>query len=239
MRSVLLTLALGLAACHSQSEVGLPTVHAGQMRLVAADPAPWKPAPAYEEIRGPWRVAHGGFEDETAIGGEGADPFVGKVTTTAAVPTPVVSAPPPAGPTLPVPARRAQTELRPVGASTGKSTAELARDHFLDYPTHVRADRVTLYVPPALAGAVRLMGQQVDRSRPARQQAVGAARLVLRELTLEGDRVVLRVREDGLEDVQITARGGVEFVSNVRGNILRERGLKSLLITNDQVVPIP
>ena len=67
---------------------------------------------------------------------------------------------------------------------------------------------------------------------------MGAARLTCRELTLEGARVVLRVRAPGEEDVQVTARGNASLVSDVRGRVVREEEARSLVLTNDRVLPI-
>jgi hypothetical protein len=144
----------------------------------------------------------------------------------------------PSGPKLAIPLRRAREEARPLGQRATKSRQRLARDHFSDYPTRVVAQRITLYAPPDMAVRARLTGTRVEDLPGGRRQALGGARLILDELTLEADRVTLRTRSDGLDDLQVMARGAVQFVAEVRGNILREQGLKSLLITNDQVVPL-
>ena len=57
-------------------------------------------------------------------------------------------------------------------------------------------------------------------------------------LTLEGERITLRAREPGSDDVQITARGDVELVSRQGDQVLRETGLKSLIVTNDRLTPL-
>jgi hypothetical protein len=59
---------------------------------------------------------------------------------------------------------------------------------------------------------------------------------VLRELTLTAERITLRLVEG--EDLQITARGGVSFVSRQRERVFREEGVQGLLIKNDQVTPL-
>ena len=223
-----------LSACATQRRAGVPLVEAGAITLVT-DHGPWQPRAAEEEIGGPWRVAHGGFEraSEPVEAGalEIAPPPV-------AEPSVVHEPRAPAGPNLAIPVRRAREEARPVGQKARKSRERLARDHFTDYPTRVVAQRITLHAPPDLAGQAHLTGARVEDLPGGRRQALGGARLVLGELTLEGDRVTLRTRTDGLDDLQVMARGAVQFVAEVRGNILREQGLKSLLITNDQVVPL-
>lgn len=234
---------LALAGCHADNEVSLPTLARGEVR-VRPDAGPWRPVPVHEEIRGPWRVAQGGFGDAAAPAAAPADPFAAAPQPPAA-PAPVALPPrpapaptPPPAPRLAVPRRRGAREARPAGVRTARSPEQLAREHYLDYPTRIRAARVTLYLPPAYAGEVKLEGRQVERGTPARQWARGHARLVLRELTLEGDRVTLRVRSDGRDDLQIIAHGNVELVSEVRGNVMRQQGLKSLIVTNDQLVPL-
>ena len=59
-----------------------------------------------------------------------------------------------------------------------------------------------------------------------------------RELLLEGEKVVLRVKDPTDLDVQITARGNVSFVTDQRGQVLRQDGVRILLITNDGVTPL-
>ncbi len=224
-----------LVGCATQRRTGAPLIRAGDVRVVTDD-GPWRPVAEEEEIGGPWRVANGGFESplepltreplEIAPAEEPAllQPAIVEVESTA--------------PKLAIPRRRARAEARPVGKRVGKSHAHLARDHFVDYPTRIVAQKITLHVPPALAGRARVRGEHVDVRIAGRRQAVGDARLTLGELTLEGARVTLRTRTDGRDDLQIMARGDVQFVAEVRGNILREQGLRSLLITNDQVVPL-
>ena len=48
----------------------------------------------------------------------------------------------------------------------------------------------------------------------------------------------IRVHPPGNSDLQIMARGDVHLVSEVRGNVTRETGIRSLLITNDKIVPL-
>ena len=245
-RLPLLLLAASLVAgCRSHTTAGLPTVHAARLHPLtetAAHDEPWKPEERYEVIGGPWRVTHGQFDAPAAVlpvSTEAVDPFAAPAPTAPPAMPAVMQPPaPPRTRTLKVPRRRARAEARPVGQKTTRTPEQLAREHFLDYPTRVKARKITLHLPPRYAGEVRLTGQDVADRPGGRRQALGGARLVLRELTLEADRITLRIRDDGLEDVQIMARGNAGFVADVRANVLREEGLRSLLITNDQVVPI-
>ncbi|MDF1700149.1 MAG: hypothetical protein P1V36_03195 [Planctomycetota bacterium] len=237
----LLVAALAAAGCQSAPEKSLPTVQTSALAPLPEDAGPWKPQREYEEIAGPWRVADGQFEQALATlpvstRAEAVDPFEAAPAVAPATPQPVVRRS--RGPKLAVPRRRAAREARPVGKKATKNAEQLAHEHFLDYPTRVKARKLTLHLPPAFAAEVRLTGASVSPLQHGRRQALGAARLVVRELTLEAERVTLRVRTDGRPDVQIMARGDVTFVADVRGNVLREEGLRSLLITNDQVVPI-
>lgn len=246
MRLPLLLIAvLAAAGCRSKPEAELPRVHTATVQAPARDAGPWQPHAAYEEIGGPWRVAHGQFDDPAtrlpvASRAQAVDPFAAPASRPPARPTarPIHRVVTPPARKLAVPRRRARTEARPVGKKATKSTDQLAREHFLDYPTRVQARKITLHLPPAFASQVRLTGDSLSPARGGRRQARGNARLVIRELTLEGDRVAVRIRDDGREDLQIMARGDVSFVADVRANVLREEGLRSLLITNDQVVPI-
>ncbi|MDJ0523293.1 MAG: hypothetical protein QNJ90_14580 [Planctomycetota bacterium] len=235
MRAGLLLLAALLAAgCAAQRRSGVPLLDARSVRVVTDD-GPWKPVAEEEEIGGPWRVANGGFERVL----EPVEDEPLRIAPPEPEPPaqPAVVAPP-AAPKLAIPRRRARKEARPVGKKVTKSRALLARDHFTDYPTRIVGRSITLHAPPDLARRARLEGQQVDTLARGRRQALGGARLTLGELTLEGERITLRTRDDGRNDLQVMARGEVGFVAEVRGNILREEGLRSLLITNDQVVPL-
>ncbi len=224
--------------CQGAPTRSLPTVEAAALHVPADAPGPWKPEARYEEIGGPWRVANGGFASLAGSGhvtevARAVDPF--EVSAQPAQRLPPTR---PSRPKLSVLRRRAVKEARPVGKTTGKSTVLLAREHFLDYPTRVVAQKITLHIPATYGREVQLTGATVTPWEASRRVARGKARLALRELTLEAERITLRVRQDGREDIQIMARGGVGFVADVRANILREEGLRSLLITNDQVVPI-
>jgi hypothetical protein len=144
----------------------------------------------------------------------------------------------PSGTRLPVPAARGTGEVAPKGAAPVKSVEAVARERFLDHPTEVRADAITLTVPARLLAEVRLTGAEVTEPQAGRRVADGGARLVCRELTLVGERITLRTRLGGTEDVQITARGDVSFVSRQADQVLREQGVRTLLITNDALTPL-
>jgi hypothetical protein len=141
-------------------------------------------------------------------------------------------------PDLAIPARRATPEPPARAAPPAKSLEQVARERFLDHPTRVRAQSVTFYCPPAYAAEVRLTGATVNDPAPGRRVAEGNARLLCRELTLEGERIVLMVRGDGSTDVQVMARGGVSFVTDQKGQVMHEDGIRSLILTNDQIVPL-
>ena len=141
-------------------------------------------------------------------------------------------------PKLRAPRPRSAKPRRPEGQRPGKSPERLAREHFLDYPTKVVAQRITFYCPANCASEVRLKADDVRQTHPTKRLARGNARLICRELTLLADRITLRIREAPDADLQIAARGDAGIVSTVRGQQQREEGLKSLLVTNDQLVPL-
>jgi hypothetical protein len=114
----------------------------------------------------------------------------------------------------------------------------IAREKFLDHPTEVRGESLSLVLPARLAQEVRLTGASLEEPTPGRRVASGGARLTCRELTLVGERITVRTREAGSEDVQITARGGTALVSRQGDQVLREEGAKTLIITNDRVTPL-
>jgi hypothetical protein len=134
---------------------------------------------------------------------------------------------------LEVPRRRA-----PPPAGEPPSPEVRHRERYLANPTRLVAAGITFYCPRAYADEVRLVGDAVRRDAPGRRVAVGHARLVCRELTLEGERISLRIRDEGEEDVSLTARGNVRFVSVQGGRVFREEGVRLLLVSNDQVTPL-
>jgi hypothetical protein len=239
---VALAVAFGLlcAACASQRTVGMPLVNASDVRVRVDEPAPGPRAPHLEdEIGGPWQVVADGqdlFAGPSDVLVE--DVLVREVPAPRPAPRPVVRAPVPTGPVLAVPRRRAARAARPEGQRQQRTPEQLAREHYLDYPTRLRARKVTFYCPAAYASEVRLTGEALDDLGAGSRRAQGGARLLLRELTLEAARITLKVRQDGVPDLQLVARGDVQIVSDVRGNVIRERGLRSLMITNDRMVPL-
>jgi hypothetical protein len=205
----LLLLALGLASCTSQRARSLPVLDTSEMTLVVEDEGPWR------EVR--------------------------EVPAPVAVPTeepPVApaDAPAPVEPTLPVLARRT-AEPSP-GAKPTKPLALLARERYLDHPTRVRAAQITFRCPASYLPEIRTTASASRPESPTRRVLEGGARLTCRELTLEADVLVLHLREDGLTDVQVSARGDVSFVSDQAGRLFREQGIRSLLLTNDRMVPL-
>lgn len=97
------------------------------------------------------------------------------------------------------------------------------RETFLDAITFVRADKATVFVPPRYA---------------AEAIVEGTTRLTLRRLTVEGLDVRLVLRTDGADDVSLSARGRVTFRADLAASVLEETGLRTLLLRNDQHVPL-
>jgi hypothetical protein len=225
-----LALALLLGGCATQREAALPVLEVGAIDLRLADEAASAEDVPDDEVAGHWQL----------VAAAAPPPAEARPSVPPRSPRSrrVAAAPPPRRPALAVPQPRAARPARPVGVERTRSAAQLAREHFLDYPTRIRASRISFHCPAALIDGVRLEGEQVDRSRPEHQRAVGRARLTLRELTLEADRITLRTRPSGDPDLQILARGDVRFVSDVRGNVHREEGLRSLIVTNDRTLPL-
>jgi hypothetical protein len=242
VRILLLALILTTAGCAARREVGLPVVYGSSLRVDGRpEVAGAQPAAAEDEALAYaswWREV----PDDFGAGATPARPTIHERLAErreAEARRAAASRPSPAPqPTLAVPLRKARREARPEGKCAGKDTAQLARDHYLDYPTHIQAERLTFACPRSYTGRVHLTGDHVDRSRPERVQVQGHARLVLGELTLEGERITWRVQPEGKLDIQILARGDVHLVSEVRGNVSRETGIRSLVITNDQVIPL-
>jgi hypothetical protein len=136
----------------------------------------------------------------------------------------------------PLPGRRVTRET-PRGTPPTKGIEALAQERFLDLPTVLRAERVTLTLPLRLAPLIRLTGESVGETRPGRRVATGRARLLLRELTVEAERITVRLSDDS-PDLHATAYGGVSFASDQRGQVFREEGARGLVLHNDQVTPI-
>ena len=113
----------------------------------------------------------------------------------------------------------------------------MKRERYLDHPTRLRAERIAFYCPASLAHEIQLTGEAVVQKKPTRRVATGRARLVCRELTLEARKITVNVRGED-PDLQITGRGNVHFVTQQKAQMLREEGIRSLLITNEQVIPL-
>jgi hypothetical protein len=189
------------------------------------------------EEEGPWREVPTDEAGAEAIAAVRAAAVAGVLRPPPrAAPEP---APAPSRPEIPVPARRTRVrEPAPRGVPAGRSLEQIARERHLDNPTLIRGAKLTFYCPPAYLAEVRLTGTEVDDPSPLRRVALGRARLVCRELTLEGDRIVLKKGKPGDLDVRITARGGVDFVTEQRGQVLRHENLRILVIKNDSLKPM-
>ena len=241
MRVVLL-LALGCltVGCAAKREVGLPVVYSSKLRF---DPTPEKApdpgAPPEEtiELASYWQEVPDDFGtiEPTPRPKSIRKRLAARKAKREREAVERFVEPPPE---LAVPKRKARKEARPEGKKTGKSVEQLSRDHYLDYPTHIKAEKITFACPKSYTPRVRLTGEHVDRSRPERVRVQGGARLVIGELTLEAHRISWRVQPAGKEEIQILARGNVHLVSEVRGNVHRETAIRSLVITNDKLVPL-
>lgn len=119
----------------------------------------------------------------------------------------------------------------------GESLADRARDTFLSSTTDLAAERVTLYVPRALASEVSLEGTTVADDGPGRRVAAGAAVLRLRRLTVRAASLTVVVRDDN-PNLQASARGGVSLRSDQPASVVEESGLRSLILRNDGYTPL-
>ena len=236
--ALLIVVALSLCACATQRSLELPVLEDHQVVIEGPDSRPTEGGDDILEVSGIWESYTGPF---------------GHLEMVAAAQTPLQEVPVeearPREPTalerlkmrasrrpkrpalrLPVPKLRGPERPLPADAET------LAAEHFLRHPTRVVAGSITFYCPARLAAEVRLTGQDMLKTHATRRLARGNARLVLRELTLEAGRITLRTRDD--PDVQVTARGNVSLVSKVADHVMREEGVRGVLITNDKVVPL-
>jgi hypothetical protein len=204
----LLAAALALAACATERARSVPIVDAAEVSLVVEDDGPWREVAA----------------------AEAPSPVAAPV----AVATPVERPSPPPAPRTPAPVRRAA----PAPRTAATSAADLAREHHLANPTRIRAQRITFRCPPRYAAEVSRSAASAAEESPGRSVLSGGARVLCRELTLEADRIVLEVRRDGVDDLQVIAKGDVSFVTVQRGQVLREEGVRSLLLTNDRLLPL-
>lgn len=239
------------AGCATQVTHELPIVDASKVKVFVEQGAPTTGQDAAEdtfEVSGAWRRSLEPFERQevvlAAARPAGAAGGTAPATSAARPPTAVErlaarSTPtPPPRPQMKAPKARSKRPLRPEGKRQSKSGPRLARDHYLDYPTSVVAQRITFYCPADCANEIRLKADDVRQTHPTRRLARGNARLVCRELTLEADRLTVRIREEPDADLQVSARGAAGIVSTVRGQVQREEGLRSMLITNDRLVPL-
>lgn len=197
-------------------------------------PAPEPDVVLLVDEEGPWREVPLPAGDHTPAP---------KVAATPAAPPPVHVPPPglhaqPTRPVLAVPRRRATAAPRALGSPPVKGPRALARERYLDHPTRIRADRITFYCPKAFLPEVNLTADDVREAGPGRRIARGRARLTCRELTLEATSITLRVREAEDADLQVTARCNASLVTDQRGKVLREEGARSLILTNDRIVPL-
>ncbi|MDJ0975390.1 MAG: hypothetical protein QNJ98_13075 [Planctomycetota bacterium] len=247
-RVPLLLLALALApGCSNSWQDATPAqsaVEAGEIKAILERATVWKgvlPAPANDEdlVEGRWHLVQEPVQDTTPAGPVTASlPEIAKPLP-APVPPPVIEQPPPRPkPTLPVPRRRVTPPKPKRGTPINKSPQELVRAHYLDNPTTVRAGKITFYCPAAYLGEVRLKADDIVNTSADRRVATGGARLLCRELTLIAERITLRIRRDGDAELQVTARGNVELVSRVRNKATRETGLRSLILRQDQMMPL-
>lgn len=238
LRSVAPLLLLTCVGCAAQREAGLPVVYGSQVRLdgspakkaAAAADEPLDPMTAYASW---WQEVPDDFGTQSAPRPPSIKKRLAARRKAAPVRRIVEEAP-----ALAVPQRKARAEARPEGKASGKNTAQLARDHYLDYPTHLQAQKITFACPRGYADRVRLTGDDTDRSNAGRVRVQGNAKLVIGELTLEAQRITWRIQPAGKLDIQILARGEVHFVSTVRGKVARETAIRSLVITNDQLIPL-
>lgn len=216
--------AMLLAGCSVERTAVLPVVDASRVSLSLDPEGPWRESIAAARAPAPLATTAGGHaapRDDASPGPAGLD----RVASLAH--SPGLRATLPARPLLPVPAARARRSDAPVAP----------RERFLAQPTELHAAQVSLVLPAALASEVRLEAGTVGEPTPGRRVASGSATLRLRELTVQAERITVRTREAG-EDVQVNARGDVRLVSRQGDLVLREEGLKGLLIANDALTPL-
>ncbi len=209
----------------------MPVIDVASVSLTLDPEGPWRVSSGESSAPAPRRAS---FDVQGPVG-QGLDrPEIAPPARFDPRPAPASPVP---GPRLAVPVARGLGEAAPQGTRPTKPAAEVARERFLDHPTEIQAEQITLYAPPEILAEGRLTGANLSEAGPGRRVAVGEARLALRELTLRAQRITLRTRS-GSPDIQITARGGVEFVSRQRDQVLREQALKGLILTNDQLTPL-
>jgi len=239
----LATLVLTLTAgCATQQSVELAQVEVPEVAVEIAEEGPWRELPPDRETAS---VADAGSAASPAPCSSRAEPRPGSLTNPNPNRNPSLRSrrrprPTPPAPVakIPVPVRREAARMAPRGAPDHRPPEQIARERHLEHPTRIRAAKITFYCPRAYLSQVQLTGVEVKDPRPGRRIATGDARLTCRELTLEAAEIVLRVRKPGEEDVQVSARGSVAFVTDQRGRILRHEGLRILMLKNDVITPL-
>lgn len=222
--------AMLLAGCSVERTAVLPVVDASRVSLSLDPEGPWREVLVEAPVARPAR--------EVVLPREAAAAREAPTLSSMARPP---SAPGPASAGGPAPDGRAAPVRAPLpvpAARARRSDAPVApRERFLAQPTELHAAQVSLVLPAALASEVRLEAGTVGEPTPGRRVASGSATLRLRELTVQAERITVRTREAG-EDVQVNARGDVRLVSRQGDLVLREEGLKGLLIANDALTPL-
>lgn len=109
---------------------------------------------------------------------------------------------------------------------------------FIANPTSIVAATVTIALPPQLAAEARLVATDVKEFKGGNRRGSGEARLTLRRLTLAADRIMVRVRTDEEEVVQIMARGQVDIDARLDAHQTEHKALRSLIITNERIIPL-
>ena len=131
----------------------------------------------------------------------------------------------------------------PPRATSGPALSSLSeldkrRTHYLRNTTDVVGHTITLHVPAAYARRIRWLAGTPQTLPTGGQRAEGGAELRLTNLTLKGGRITVYIRPDPDGSIQITSRGDAGFASRVQNRLVRESGLRTLLITNDRVMPL-
>ncbi|MEZ6007033.1 MAG: hypothetical protein R3F05_04575 [Planctomycetota bacterium] len=148
-------------------------------------------------------------------------------------------APRPQQPPLEAPLPRGGRFLREDGKPSFRTAEELARDHVLDWPTRIEAGEVTFYCPPSAAAELDLRGDELrDLGTNGPRVAYGHARLRCRELSITAERITVRILPPGEDALRIVARREVRYALRVRERVFQDEGLKSLMVMNDQIVPL-
>lgn len=233
--ALVLITASAVCGCSSWQPVEeMAVVDASRVKLEVADDGPWSER-GDPGVGGVWRVANDRFEDPASVDLAALEP---KAPEPEPEPAPVIVPRAPEPRKMAVPKRRDPKKLKPRGTKLTKSPEQVAREHYLTNPTTIEAGRITLYVPPGYLPEVRLTGAKVEDLAANRRRATGNARLVVRELTLKADQITLRTLKADARDIRITARGEAGIITKVRDQVIREEGLRSLLISNDRLTPL-